>query len=226
VARLYWEHVWPVLQQKLSRPDKAVVLGTTPCLMPDGAVKNRSPILCGGKPLHQDKLCLTPWENQFQGGDSITLWQFKGATFAVLVCLDIEMPEFATKLRGRGVDAILVPSATESVMGLERISRCAAARSVELCCHVGVAHLTGTADSELVDKNVGRAAWFSPSQAAFDGMGRDLVTATVWSGCKTQCGMLNLRSLARCRSARAETNPALIPAGFDQKILVESVRIS
>ncbi len=211
---------------KLSRPDKAVVLGTVPCLMPDGTLRNRAPILCGGRVLFQDKLNLTPWEDVFSGGDAIHLWRFKGATFAVLVCLDIEVPELAVALRGRGVDAILVPSATESLMGLERIGRCASARSVELCCYVGVAHLTGTAQSELVDKNVGRAAWFTPSQAAFEEAERVLTTQTAWEGCERQRGGMDLRRLARSRSARAETNPALLSAGLAQNLLVETVQIS
>lgn len=226
VARLFWERVWPELQIKLSRSDKAVVLGTVPCLMPDGTLRNRAPILCGGKVLHQDKLNLTPWESVFRAGDTLCLWEFKGAKFAVLVCLDIEVPELAAALRGRGVDAILVPSATETMMGLERIGRCASARSVELCCCVGVAHLTGSARSELVDKNVGRAAWFTPSQAAFEDEARDLATPTVWEGCERLFGRLDVRRLARSRSARMETNPALLSCGLAQNILVEFVRIS
>lgn len=225
VARLFWESLWPELQLKLSRPDKAVVLGTVPCLLPDGTLRNRAPILCGGRVLFQDKINLTPWERVFSAGNTIQLWQFKGARFAVLVCLDIEVPELAAALRGRGIDAILVPSATESLMGLERIGRCASARSVELCCHVGVSHLTGTAHSELVDKNVGRAAWFTPSQAAFEKDARTLATEPVWSGSGRQVCRMDLERLARSRSVRMETNPALLAPGFTQNLLVESVKI-
>lgn len=226
VAELFWETVWPELLPKLSRPDKAVVLGTVPCELPDGTLRNRAPILCGGHDLFQDKINLTPWERMFGGGDTVRLWQFKGAKFAVLVCLDIEVPELAAALRGRGVDAILVPSATESMMGLERIGRCASARSVELCCYVGVAHLTGTAKSELVDKNVGRAAWFTPSQSAFEEERRVLTTETVWSGSERQLGRMDMRRLARSRSVRMETNPALLAPGSPQNLLVETVHVS
>jgi len=226
VARLFWETVWPELLPKLSRPDKAVVLGTVPCLLPDGTLRNRAPILCGGRALFQDKINLTPWERVFSAGNTIQLWQFKGAKFAVLVCLDIEVPELAAALRGRGVDAILVPSATESMMGLERIGRCASARSVELCCYVGVAHLTGTARSDLVDKNVGRAAWFTPSQAAFEEEEKALTTRIAWAGCERQLGRMDLERLARSRSVRMETNPALLTPGFAQNLLVECVQVS
>lgn len=208
VSELFWQKLWPELLLALSREDKAVVLGTVPCVMSDGSIRNRSPILCDGHVHFQDKVSLTPWESQFSPGDTLHVWTLRGARFVVMVCLDIEVPELAALLRGKKVDAILVPSATESINGLERIGRCASARSVELCCHVGVAHLLGKADSELVDKNVGRAAWFTPSQAAFEECGKVETTNTAWCGYERLNGDLDLDRLAACRADRSETNPA------------------
>lgn len=207
VARLFWNEIWPGLQLDLFRKDKAVVLGSVPCELPDGSLRNRSPILYDGRVLFQDKLNLTPWETAFTPGETLTVWTFRGARLAVLVCLDIEVPELAVALRKSRLDALLVPSATESIEGLERIGRCAMARSTELSCFVGVAHLTGSIESELVDKNFGRAAWFSPSQAAFRAMPKVTTTNCVWKGHERLVGNLDLSMIAASRADHMETNP-------------------
>jgi predicted amidohydrolase len=213
VAGLFWAGLWPGVARRLSRKGKSVVLGTAPYLDARGRLLNRAPILVGGKRLHQDKLHLTPWEKAFSPGDGVRPWTFKGARFAVVTCLDIEVPEIAAALRGKGVDVILVPSATETVLGVERVGRCADARAVELCCHVGVAHLVGRAESELVDDNVGRAAFFSPSQSAFAGSFRHLSVPVARRGDHVLSVSADVAALRRARAARAETNPARLRAG-------------
>ncbi|MFM9000355.1 MAG: nitrilase-related carbon-nitrogen hydrolase [Opitutia bacterium] len=213
VAGLFWAGLWPGLARRLSRKGKAAVLGTAPCIDARGRLLNRAPVIVGGRRLHQDKLHLTPWEKAFAPGEGVRLWTFKGARFAVVTCLDIEVPEIAAALRGKGVDVILVPSATETVLGVERVGRCADARAVELCCHVGVAHLVGRAKSALVDDNVGRAAFFSPSQAAFAGAFRSLASPVVRRGDHALSVTADLAALRRARAARAETNPARLRAG-------------
>jgi len=213
VAGLFWAGLWPSLSRGLARKGKAVVLGTVPFIDARGRLLNRAPILADGRRLHQDKLHLTPWEKAFTPGDGVRLWKFKGARIAVVTCLDIEVPEIAAALRGKAVDVVLVPSATETVLGVERVGRCADARAVELCCHVGVSHLVGRARSELVDDNVGRAAFFSPSQSAFAGAFRHLSVPVVRRGDHVLSVGADLAALRRARSARAETNPARLRAG-------------
>ncbi len=57
VARLFWDKLWPDLRAQLTRMDKAVVLGTVPCELPDGSLRNRAPILYdGNERFIQDKL--------------------------------------------------------------------------------------------------------------------------------------------------------------------------
>jgi predicted amidohydrolase len=208
VAELFWNEQWPFLRTLLSRPGKTAVLGTAPFVTPDGSLRNRAPILCEGRELHQDKMRLTPWEMVFQGGEAQHLWRFKGATFAVLVCLDIEVPETAVALRGRGVDCILVPSATESILGVERINRCASARAVELGCYVGVAHLTGTAKSELVDVNMGGLGWYAPSQGAFMEKKRERCSDVFLQGFEVLSITMEQDLLHQTRANTTETNPA------------------
>ncbi len=212
VARLFWEELLPSLLEKLNRPDKAAVLGTAPFIDEAGKLRNRAPILSEGRLLHQDKIHLTPWENAFHGGDRVRIWNFKGHRVAVVVCLDIEIPELAAALRGKGVDLLLVPSATESVFGVERVHRCASARAVELGCFVGVSQLTGVAESDLIDVNIGRLAVYSPSQAAFGNTERMIVGDCLDSGFHRLSVNLDMAALAASRAATDETNPSRVNA--------------
>lgn len=211
VAEVFWHDLFPTLKSLLMRPGKAVVLGTVPFWDPErGVLLNRAPILVGDRSFHQDKLHLTPWENAFMPGRELHLWEFAGLRFAVVICLDIEIPEISARLRGAGVDVVLVPSATETVLGVERVDRCASARAVELGAIVGVSHLTGTAASELIDENVGRTAVYFPSQASFRDEPRWLEGEIVASGVHKQRVVIDKRSLEVMRRMKQETNPALL----------------
>jgi predicted amidohydrolase len=225
VAQHFWTHELPHLQAALTRPDKAVVLGTCPFLDPTtGHLHNRAPILRSGDLLHQDKLHLTPWEKAFTPGTEVNLFTFRGFTLAVVICLDIEVPELSVRLRGQGVDIILCPSATETELGTERVDRCASARAVELGCHVGVTHLLGRSPSDLIDANVGRVAIYHPSQVPFS-------KAPRWEeGPIHRDGIHRLRTLIepgplkRMRARKAETNPALLHVGNTTQCLPVTLR--
>ncbi|MDZ4403239.1 nitrilase-related carbon-nitrogen hydrolase [Prosthecobacter sp.] len=211
VAEVFWSELFPTLCSLLIRPGKAVVLGTAPFWdVESGALRNRAPILVGDQLLHQDKLHLTPWESDFAPGTELRLWEFAGLRFAVVICLDIEIPEISVSLRGRGVDVVLVPSATETVLGVERVDRCASARAVEMGSVVGVCHLTGKAASELIDENVGRTAVYFPSQAAFRDSPRWVEGEIFESGIHKQRVVISPRDLEVMRRMKQETNPALL----------------
>jgi predicted amidohydrolase len=209
VSNLFWQDLWPEMQQLVAREDKLVVLGTVPWRdATTDQICNRAPVLGAGQSFHQDKLHLTPWETVFTAGKTLHLFKFQGLTFAVVICLDIEVPELSVALRGRGVDCLLVPSATESVLGVERVGRCASARSVELGCHVGVAHLVGKTTSELVDENVGRLAWFRPSQSPFAEVVRETLSPISQEGFHSLRCHLDLELLQKLKGLNGETNPA------------------
>lgn len=208
VATLFWDKLWPDVWKQLHHSSKVCVLGTAPFRMPDGTMRNRAPILSEGRVLYQDKINLTPWETGFTGGDALLIFEHQGLRMAVIICLDIEVPELSVALRHQAVDVILVPSATESEMGMERVGRCASARAVELGCYVGVAHLVGMAESELVDENVGRLAWFTPSQASFRRSLRENISEHYHSGFHCQRQELDINLLLRMRRMNMETNPS------------------
>ena len=223
VAQVFWRDLLPELQRALTRPGKAVVLGSCPALH-RGTLRNRAPIYTGESWIHQDKLHLTPWEKAFSPGAHVRLWSFGDWRVAVLICLDIEIPELAARLRGRDVDLILCPSATETLLGVERVDRCASARAVELGCHVGVAHLTGHASSELIDENLGRAAWYGPSQHVFRTAPRWLEGEILSAGSQVLRVELDRAALQRMRRMQMETNPAHFGAkmaGIQRRIQVQ-----
>lgn len=225
IAETFWRQFLPGIQMRLSRPGKAVVLGTVPVMETDGGLRNRAPIFADGSLMHQDKLHLTPWEQAFTPGDTLHIWNFGGFRIAVIICLDIEIPELAARLRDSAVDLILCPSATETILGTERVNRCASARAVELGCYVGVTHLTGTGRSELIDVNVGRAALYRPSQAAFKDATRVEQTEDFPNGTHRLRVTLDHRALDVMRRMYAETNPASLGkknAGINRLIHIES----
>lgn len=204
-----FQSLWPSIATRLSRPDKAVVLGTVPTTHPDGHLTNRAHILNEGNHLYQDKIHLTPWENRFTGGGPVHIWHFKGIKIAVVICLDVEIPDISVALRAAGgIDLMLVPSATESILGVERVGRCADARSVEIGCHVGVCHLTGTTNSVLVDENTGVLAHFSPSQSPFSAAPRQLKSPLYTDGFHALTSRVDIKALQTARTLAEETNPA------------------
>ncbi len=212
VADLFWNDLYPSLQTTLARTGKAAVLGTVPFRDDDGTLKNRAPVMSDGNWIHQDKIHLTPWENDFTGGGPLRVWTFRGHRVAVVICLDVEVPEIAAALRGSALDLLLVPSATENVLGVERVGRCADARAVELGCHVGLCHLVGTTESTLVDENVGQLAAFSPSQSPFLNHERQDRSDLLTEGFHLKRVTLDTAALAATRALHGETDPSKLSA--------------
>ncbi len=224
IADLFWNQLLLQIQARLSKPGKAVVLGTVPAMTSEGRLRNRAPIIAEGALLYQDKLHLTPWEQDFEAGDALHIWTFGGFRIAVIICLDIEIPELSARLRDSAVDLILCPSATETQLGVERVNRCASARAVELGCYVGVSQLTGRAASDLIEMNIGRAALYRPSQAAFKETLRTEKTTDFEAGDHCLRVRLDHRSLEVMRRMTTETNPAnlgQIYAGTSRQIHIK-----
>lgn len=211
VLHEFWTRTVPALAARLDTMNKLLVLGTAPCFDDaTGALRNRAIIVSDGQVRTQDKLFLTPWERSFTRGTELNLLSFRGARIAVVICLDIEVPELSAQLRGQGIDVVLVPSATETILGCERVTRCASARAVELGCAVVVSPLVGRCDSALVDENLGKLGCYLPSQAAFAEDTRRAESDVITEGLVTQRFTVDLDRLATMRRATSETNPSLL----------------
>jgi len=115
-------------------------------------------------------------------------------------------------LRNCQPDLIVVPSATENLLGVERIGRCADARAVEIGCQVGVCHLVGMTHSDWVDENVGRLAFFSPSQSPFLEVDRHLHSRIHAHGFHLMSAEIDVARLRHAREMPLETNPSRVKA--------------
>lgn len=157
----------PDLEKILKKYDALLVLGSGPRYVGDKCY-NTCPIWANGKWHFQDKLHLTPWEVDFIPGKSVEIINFKSLTVATIVCYDVEQPSLALKLKERGIHLLLVPSATSSKNGSNRVNRCASGRSIELGAATVVVPLIGNSRCELVDHNEGRQGFFMPAQIAVE----------------------------------------------------------
>jgi predicted amidohydrolase len=209
-ADFFWQELWPARLKELKSFKKSVLLGTAPYFDPKKKkFFNRAIFLQNGKASYQDKICLTPWEKSFSAGKKIQLFKVSGMRVGLVVCFDVEFPEIALKLKKLKLDLLLVPSACESNFGVERVGRCASARAIELGCFVAVSHLVGQCESSLVDENVGRLAFFAPSQTAFASLASSQQSSLISSGFKRLCVAAPRELLDESRKNKLETNPAL-----------------
>jgi predicted amidohydrolase len=211
-AEFFWASAWPKIKTAFEKfDDKMVVLGTVPYLTENG-IANRAIIYADGEFIFQDKLCTTPWESQVSPGHNLYVIDYSGIKCAIFICLDIEIPILAEKLKHRGdIDMILVPSATENLLGVERIARCASARAVELSTAVVTCALLGAQlDNAFIDRNIGRAALYLPSLQEFSVEERMIETELFESGEHKVRFEIDTALLRQARSSQGQTNPALL----------------
>lgn len=208
-AKVVWVDILPKLRQRLCRKGKHAIVGTAPYL--DPATKhlyNRALIFSDGRVLHQDKLFLTPWEHEFRAGRELFVFEMSGLRVAIIICLDVEVPELSSRLRGLNIDLLLVPSATETLYGSERVTRCASARAIELGCAVLVCPLVGKCDSSMVNVNLGRIAMYLPALKAFEAYDRSEDTRLVNQGWHALRAEVPEAVIHEAHRRRKETNPS------------------
>ncbi|HMA15468.1 MAG TPA: nitrilase-related carbon-nitrogen hydrolase [Kiloniellaceae bacterium] len=147
-----------------------LLAGTMPWAA-DGGFTNRAWLLLpDGRGVGQDKLCLTPGEQDPESwnllpGDAIRVVEWEGLKLAILVCLDIELPALSAKLAPLNPDLILVPSMTGKLSGYSRVFSCAKARAVELLCAVGACGTIGRAPGTTQNPtNVSGCALYLPCE--------------------------------------------------------------
>jgi predicted amidohydrolase len=156
----------------------ALLAGTMPVAVPDpddGSVRhvNRAVLLTPEGGVHgQDKLCLTPSEQNPQGwlltpGTSLDVITWRGLRIAVIVCLDVELTSLWARLATLDLDLVLIPAKTDLLSGYYRVFGCAKARAIELQTVVCAVGAVGTPlGSPASDTVVGGAAAFLPCEAS------------------------------------------------------------
>jgi predicted amidohydrolase len=160
----------------------ALLPGTMPFAAPghEGAPRhfNRAWLLLpDGGAFTQDKLCLTPTEQDPAGwlltpGATLNVIQWEGLRIAIVVCLDVEFTSLWARLAKLDLDLVLVPAKTELLSGYYRVFGCAKARAIELQTIVCAVGAVGTPlGHPAVDTVAGGAAAFLPCEAALGATG-------------------------------------------------------
>ena len=155
----------------------ALLPGTMPFAAPghqEGAPRhlNRAWLLLpDGGAFTQDKLCLTPSEQDPAGwlltpGATVNVIPWEGVRVAIVVCLDVEFTSLWARLAKLDLDLVLVPAKTDMLSGYYRVFGCAKARAIELQTIVCAVGAVGTPLGDpAVDTVVGGAAAFLPCEA-------------------------------------------------------------
>ncbi len=153
-----------------ARHGVALLAGTMPWQAEGGHTNRAWLLLPDGRVIAQDKLSLTPGEqdpatwNLLPGRD-LRVVEWEGLRVVTLVCLDVEMPALAVLLAPLRPDLILVPSMTGKLSGHARVFGCARARAVELMCAVAATGVIGSAPGSTQNPtNVSACALYLPCE--------------------------------------------------------------
>ncbi|GGB54721.1 hypothetical protein GCM10011316_28480 [Roseibium aquae] len=161
----------------------SILLGSMPVGNGRGGFTNTAILLTpDGRDIRQDKLCLTPGEQdedswRLTPGTTLVPFELDGLKMVILICLDIEMPALSCLLAHQQPDLVLVPSMTERLAGYHRVYGCAKARAVELMTCVAVCGVIGAAKGTTQNlTNWSGASLFVPCEAE---LGHDGVAVSV-----------------------------------------------
>lgn len=165
IANYLETNLLPKFATKLKGKDLLLCLGSAPRIV-ENKIYNSASVWINDTWIFQDKIHLTPVEVDFTGGSSVQIFEFHGLKTCSLICFDIEQPGLALHLKRQEIDLILVPSATSSKNGNQRINRCASARSIELGAAVVTCPIVGKSKCALVEHAEGRSGFFLPAQEA------------------------------------------------------------
>jgi predicted amidohydrolase len=153
-----------------ARHDIALLAGSAPWPYAEGFSNRAWLLLPDGRAVPQDKLSLTPGEQDpatwdLLPGKELHVVEWQGLKIVTLICLDVEMPALSQKLAPLNPDLILVPSMTGKLSGYSRVFGCAKARAVELLCAVGACGTIGRAPGSTQNPtNVSGCALFLPCE--------------------------------------------------------------
>lgn len=176
-----------------------------------------------GRVFCQDKLCLTPSEQNPQGwqlapGSTVGIIEWEGLRAAIVICLDVEFTSLWARLGKLDLDLVLVPAKTDRLSGYNRVFGCAAARAIELQTVVCAVGAVGSPLSHpAYDTVMGGASVYVPCDSAVSltGIAASLGAHTAESGLSP---ILHARDLpvGQCRrirrgAAEAEVWPSSWP---------------
>lgn len=118
-----------------------------------------------------DKIHPTPSEVKswaMTGGDSIRVFDTDCGKVGIVICYDVEFPEYCRLLADQGMNILFVPFLTDTQNGYTRVRHCAMARAIENECYVAIAGAVGNlARVNHMDIQYAQSALFTPSDFSF-----------------------------------------------------------
>ncbi len=185
-----------------------------------------------GDRFHQDKLSLTPLEEQSAGGvtvrgDRVNVIKWGGLRIVIAICLDVEYTALWARLGKLDLDLVLVPAKTDMISGLNRVFGSARARAIELqtaVCAVGA--VGEPLGHPLTDTGVGGATAFLPCDISvgIDGVFAALLPQPAAAMTDPVLAVQNL-PVGQCRRIRNGAAEAEVcPAAWDaDHLLIQDV---
>jgi predicted amidohydrolase len=139
---------------------------------PNGTLTNHAPLIApNGGVAFQEKHRPTPFEReqwQVREGEPPAVFETPWGRLGIAVCYDIEHPPLARAQIEAGAWLVLVPTATDTVAGFNRVRLAARACALSNQCYVAVATTVGDAPwLASLDSNHGHAAVFGPIDRGF-----------------------------------------------------------
>jgi predicted amidohydrolase len=149
-----------------------IITGSMPFATDDGRLYN-SGFLCrrDGSWERYDKIHMTPGEKRnwnMTGGDTIKAFDTDCGKIGIMICYDVEFPEYARLLADQGMNILFVPFLTDTQNGYTRVRHCAMARAIENECYVAIAGAVGNlAKVNNMDIQYAQSALFTPADFSF-----------------------------------------------------------
>ncbi len=145
-----------------------LVTGSGPVQTNDGRYVNAAQLITPqGLIGEQQKLMMTPFERDWgiSPGDQLKVFKTPLATFAIVICYDVEFPLIARAAATQGADCLLVPSCTDRISGYNRVKTGALARALENSIAAVQSATVGDALwSPAIDHNAGAAGIYVPAE--------------------------------------------------------------
>lgn len=148
-----------------------IISGSMP-LLDNGKLYN-SGFLCrrDGTCERYDKIHNTPAEVRnwaMTGGQHIRVFDTDCGKIGIVICYDVEFPEYSRLLADQGMNILFVPFLTDTQNGYTRVRHCAMARAIENECYVAIAGAVGNlARVNHMDIQYAQSALFTPSDFSF-----------------------------------------------------------
>lgn len=118
-----------------------------------------------------DKIHPTPSEVRswaMTGGNNIRVFDTDCGKIGIIICYDVEFPEYSRLLADQGMNILFVPFLTDTQNGYTRVRHCAMARAIENECYVAIAGAVGNlARVNHMDIQYAQSALFTPSDFSF-----------------------------------------------------------